>query len=142
MKELTPFSVTHKTPIRVDPVDLSDAVEVKPVILFGFLPAGSTLSQGLDLSVNPSPVVKEAKAASVESKEVEGAAGSDDPKADSSAIDSASPSSSGTSESGSPIIQMETPIHPSSLQDGQESPVPVVKEQTLPPLPFSPTKNG
>ena len=130
MQELKPFHVEHRTPLHVTAPDLTKAEEVKPFLFFGALPHAGA-AKGLDVRPNVGPVVKEEK------KEVESTAGLSDPKVtDKSAIDSASPSGQGTSESGTQVIQTENPIHPSILSDQPVIPVSVVKEPTLPPPPL------
>ena len=134
-KELKPFHVEHREPLKTAEPDLEKAREIQPFLFFGSLPHAGA-AKGLDTRPHVAPVV-EAKV--VTKKEVESPAGSDDPKVlTSSVIVTASPSELDSSGSGTQTDQTtnETPIHPSTLSASPESPVVVEKDQNplLPPL--------
>jgi hypothetical protein len=161
MKEISPFSVVHKQPMRADVPDLKKAVEVLPLVIFGPRPAHQpTAPEGRDFRALERPVVEEVYIPDVGSTEAQvldvglevdpevevvSETGSADPKEpveviqNSSATDSVSDSNLDSNESGTPpeVKTIETPIHPSTLPPSLGMPASAVKELTpLPPPSF------
>lgn len=119
MKELTPFSMTAGTIAPAEERDLSQAVELTPMVRFGILLPGAPLTPAAP-NQSPNHQVQPEMQADA------------DPKAASSSVtDSASPSPSGTVESGQNSTEQMEPIHPSTLSVNSETIVPAEKVTSL-----------